>query len=361
MKELKGVTKIKLYVCFLCLSSATILIFIMLGCSQNGTGSEPGVAIDLSPKQASVMINSSLAFKTTVKGIDNTKLSWYVNNLEGGSIEIGIIQDGFYTAPPLQPLNPSVEIRCKSKSFQKAEATATIQITSPWVKTFGGFNDDQLWTVNTQAGSDYVLAGDTASFGNGTRSSWILRLDQDGGKIWEKSYGQNAGDESTLTRAILLGKGEIVASSRIFQAEDGPVWKVSPEGALYWSKTNKGTELPYWGSVRLDTFEIKPTKDEGLVIATGINYWTAGDQYNKAYIWKLNTDGGIDWRSIFKGDRPTGNFIDQDGAYSIEQTNDNGYVIAGWLGKSSLSWNKQQECWLTTGQYCPDPPQYQGL
>jgi hypothetical protein len=188
-----------------------------------------------------------------------------------------------------------------------------------------------------------------------------LRLDQDGGKIWEKSYGQNAGDESTLTRAILLGKGEIVASSRIFQAEDGPVWKVSPEGALYWSKTNKGTELPYWGSVRLDTFEIKPTKDEGLVIATGINYWTAGDQYNKAYIWKLNTDGGIDWRSIFKGDRPTGNFIDQDGAYSIEQTNDNGYVIAGWLGKSSLSWNKQQECWLTTGQYCPDPPQYQGL
>ena len=286
MKELKGVTKIKLYICSLYLSSATILIFFMLGCSQSHTGSEPSVEIDLSPKQAAVMINSSLAFKTTVKGIDNTKLSWYVNNLEGGSIEIGIIQDGFYTAPPLQPPNPSVEIRCKSKSLQKAEATATIQITAPWVKTFGGFNDDQLWTVNTQAGSDYVLAGDTASFGNGTRSSWILRLDQDGGKIWEKSYGQNAGDESTLTRAILLEKGEIVASSRIFQAEDSPVWKVSPEGALYWSKTNKGTELPYWGSVRLDTFEIKPTKDEGLVIATGINYWTANDQYNKAYIRK---------------------------------------------------------------------------
>lgn len=333
-------------------------------CGGNGDGDDNGddqsrISIDLEPSKAAVMVNASFTFQVNVQGTENSDLTWYVNDQEGGSSELGVIQNGIYTAPPVLPPTPNVIIRCQSNVEPDVKANANILITSPWMQTYGGINDDEFLTVCTLPENDYILAGDTASFVGGIRSSWLIKLTQDGSRNWEKIYGRNEGDDFFSTRAMLLGNSEIVSAARIFQSEEGPVWKLTKDGSVMWSLTNKDTEIHSSG--RLSSFEIKPTVDGGLVIATGYGYNSVGDLYNKAYIWKLNFNGRIEWRSIFKGNRPTGNYIDQDGAYSIEQTIDGGYIVAGWLGVSSLSWNEQKNCFLIYGHFCPAPPQYSGL
>jgi hypothetical protein len=333
------------------------MLFFASGCSQSGGENESTVSIVLIPSQAMVMVNASIAFNVTILGTNLADLIWSVNHLEGGSSELGFVQNGVYTAPPLQPTNPTLQIICRSKTDPNAAATSTIRITTPWVKTFGGLNDEVFSAVQEDSEGNYVLAGDTASFGSGVRTSWIVKSSSDGNPLWERTYSRNAGDDLYSTRIVATEDGGLVASARIFQTGEGPIFKLDQDGAVDWARTNT-EDTP---SGRLGSFDIKTTADGGVVMATGLNYWAAGDQYHEAYVWKLNARSDRNWRTRLKAIRPTGSYIDQDGMYSIEQTRDGGYITVGWLGKSSLSWNAQKACFLLYGHYCPDPPQYQGL
>ena len=57
-----------------------------------------------------------------------------------------------------------------------------------WDKTFGGIKDDEALAV-IRDGDDFVLAGYTHSKGAGKSDMWLLKIDKDGNKIWDKTFG----------------------------------------------------------------------------------------------------------------------------------------------------------------------------
>ncbi len=93
----------------------------------------------------------------------------------------------------------------------------------------------------------------------------------------------------------------------------------SKENSLDWSKTYGGSQFDI-------PSDIKQTKDLGYIII-GYSKSDDGDiniinAETDAFIMKLNTEGNIEWVNSFGGDL-------DDFVYSVEQTVDGGYIVAG--------------------------------
>lgn len=101
--------------------------------------------------------------------------------------------------------------------------------------------------------------------------------------------------------------------------EDYWVVKLNGDGSINWQKSLGGSGIDLARSV--DT-----TTDGGIIVAgssTSNNGDVTGNHGNADYwIVKLNGDGAIQWQKSLGGSN-------SDGAYSVQQTNDGGYIVAG--------------------------------
>jgi hypothetical protein len=78
-------------------------------------------------------------------------------------------------------------------------------------------------------------------------------------------------------------------------------------------------EKTYGGSGYDIAYSIQQTSDGGYIIAGKTEDFYSGD----VYIIKLDKDGNKMWEKTFGGSG-------DDGAYSIQQTKDGGYIVAGY-------------------------------
>ena len=72
-----------------------------------------------------------------------------------------------------------------------------------WGKTFGGTGDDGGWSALEDDGG-FILSGYTESQGRGNQDLWLLKVDVDGEKVWEKTFGGTGFD---LGKSIVSTKG----------------------------------------------------------------------------------------------------------------------------------------------------------
>jgi len=89
--------------------------------------------------------------------------------------------------------------------------------------------------------------------------------------------------------------------------------------------TNVGHSADYWdvlyGGSNLDyAHSIQQTSDGGYIVAGSTKSFGAG--YYDAWVLKLDSTGDVSWQKSYGGDK-------SDYAYSIQQTTDGGYIVAG--------------------------------
>jgi len=65
-----------------------------------------------------------------------------------------------------------------------------------WQKAYGGLGNDVAETVIAAAGGGYVIAGHTASFGNGDDDFWVFKIDGMGDIEWERAFGGGLADRA---------------------------------------------------------------------------------------------------------------------------------------------------------------------
>src|SRR5205085_6033829 len=119
-----------------------------------------------------------------------------------------------------------------------------------WDKTFGGDGDDLLTTMVAISDGGYLIGGYSNSRIGGDRTEsrgdydyWIVRIDKDGNKLWDKTFGGTTIDElysivPTQDGGYLLGGS---SSSHILGDHDVWVLKVDKDGNKLWDKTFQGT------------------------------------------------------------------------------------------------------------------------
>jgi hypothetical protein len=85
-----------------------------------------------------------------------------------------------------------------------------------WDKTIGGSGIDHLSSIQQTADGGYILGGvsnsdagnEKSENSNGGNDIWIIKLDSDGNKLWDKTYG-GTGDD-VLSSIVEISSGEYI-------------------------------------------------------------------------------------------------------------------------------------------------------
>ena len=85
-----------------------------------------------------------------------------------------------------------------------------------WDKTFGGYGDDTCKGIIKTIDNGYLLFGDSESNASGDKSEirwgvsdyWLVKIDENGSKIWDKTFG--GGNEERCLDTISLANGNFI-------------------------------------------------------------------------------------------------------------------------------------------------------
>ncbi len=192
---------------------------------------------------------------------------------------------------------------------------SSLTLNAQWARTYGGIDFDRAFFIQQTSDGGYVAAGYTASGGAGISDFWILKLSLAGAIEWQYAYG---GSEDDVAYAVqeTSDEGYIIAGyTYSFGAGESDYWilKLTSEGDVEWQFT--------YGGIGDDTaYSIQETSDEGYIVAGYTHFF--GVQTSDIWILKLTSEGDIEWQHIYGG---TGD----DKAYSVQETSEGGYIVAG--------------------------------
>jgi len=185
-----------------------------------------------------------------------------------------------------------------------------------WAKTYGGTYTDGAYSVQQISDGGYIVAGLTASFGTGYGDIFLIKTDANGNIIWAKTYGGTGWDGAYSVQQTSDG-GYIVAGwTTSFGAggRDFFLIKTDANGNIIWAKTYGGTNDD-------NAYSVQQTSDGGYIVAGMTWSFGAGDW--DIFLIKTDANGNIIWAKTYGG-------TDDEEAYSVQQTSDGGYIVAGW-------------------------------
>jgi hypothetical protein len=194
----------------------------------------------------------------------------------------------------------------------------TIPATSPspsFCKAIGGPGVEIGRSLIKTSDGGYAIAGFTISFGAGSGDFYVVKLDANGNLQWTKTIGGPADEIGYSLIQTSDGGYAIAGITESFGAggKDVYVVKLDANGNLQWTKTIGGKS---WD----EGHSLIQTSDGGYAI-TGytISFGAGGAD---VYVVKLDARGNLQWTKTIGGKHP-------DSGYSLIQTSDGGYAIAG--------------------------------
>ena len=183
-----------------------------------------------------------------------------------------------------------------------------------WTKTFGGNLDETARSIEVTNDGGYIFVGTTGPF---NASDIILIKTDSGGNIeWEHIFDNQLRDRGNSVIQTLDG-GFIVAGSTYPEEQNYyDVWiiKTDQNGDIIWESTYGGEDNEHATSII--------QLDDGSFVITG-NTTSYGSGLYDMWLFKINIDGNLIWDYAFGSEA-------NDGAISLQQTLDGGFIIAGW-------------------------------
>ncbi|MBW8052049.1 MAG: T9SS type A sorting domain-containing protein [Cytophagales bacterium] len=189
-------------------------------------------------------------------------------------------------------------------------------------KTFGEALEDVGRSIQPTADSGYIITGFTSNFGEGGTDVYLIKTNANGDTLWTKTYGGTLTDVGYSVQQVTDGGYIITGYTASFGTGIWNVYllKTDPTGSLQWSKTFGGVDFSRAESVQ-------QTTDGGYIITGFTDSYGAGDL--DVYLLKVDSSGALQWSKTFGGPNA-------DYGYSVQQTTDGGYIIAGYTRTNSI-------------------------
>ena len=203
-----------------------------------------------------------------------------------------------------------------------------------WQKSFGGDSTDYANDILQTTDGGYIMVGSSTSIegdvtGNhGSSDAWIVKLDSSGNLAWQKCLGGSGWDEANAIQQTTDG-GYIVAGysnsldgdvTGIHGSDDYWVVKLTANGTLAWQKC-------FGGHDQDRAYSIQQTTDGGYIVAGWSSSYDGQVIGNHGsddfWIVKLDSSGNLSWQKSLGGSG-------RDWAFSIQQTTDGGYIVVGY-------------------------------
>ena len=190
----------------------------------------------------------------------------------------------------------------------KTDSNGSLQ----WQQFYGGNDFDYGYAVVEASGGGYAMAGITRSRGNGSGDIYLVRTDEGGNVLWEKTFGGSGYEEG---RALLQASdgGFIIAGATGTRNNGSDIYLVRTDvdGGVVWERT-------YGGTYDDLAISVEHTRDGGYIIG---GYYGTGKDSGEGYLLKVDAWGRFVW------DRKLGG--EDSIVYQARQTSDRGYVAVG--------------------------------
>lgn len=197
-----------------------------------------------------------------------------------------------------------------------AATTGWVQSEIEWTRTYGSDRWEDGYSVQPTQDGGYIITGDTDSFGAVGRDVYLIKTAANGDTLWTRRYG-GADTAHGYCVQQTTDQGYIVSGDKDSfggGVSDVYVIKTDSEGNTQRTLTYGGTGSEFGRSVR------QTTPDGGLIIAGDTYSFGAGAL--DVYLIKTNAIGDTLWTRTYGGEG-------FEHGYSVQQTSDNGYIIAG--------------------------------
>jgi len=189
-----------------------------------------------------------------------------------------------------------------------------------WSHSFGGAGGDELRDLQLTSDGGFLLGGWSSSGIEGARTSpnyggydfWIVRLDANGNKLWDRSFGGAGHDgiyglQPTTDGGYILGG---VSESGVGGNKTSPnlgmfdFWlvRVDANGNKLWDRSYGGAKRDFWAKAR-------QTRDGGFVMFGTSESEPGGNKtsllYGEDNAWIVRTDanGNKLWDQSYGGNR----------------------------------------------------------
>jgi hypothetical protein len=177
-----------------------------------------------------------------------------------------------------------------------------------WKKNFGGPEDESANTIYKTPQGDYLVLGETSSFGSGDKDFYILRFDDNGDTLWTRAYGTPAFDAGYSIDTTASGNYFLFGTS-----EGNPL---RPGKEFYLMELNDSGDTLY------TLYDGGPGDEEGRYVLQLPN----GDRL----FGGMTNSNGLGGKALYMiGFHSNGSFI--GGAYFGGTDDEEGYSVA--LGK----------------------------
>ena len=197
---------------------------------------------------------------------------------------------------------------------------------------------DEAMDIVQSPDGGFVLVGTTRSVDGdvtenyGSDDFWVVKLDAAGNLLWQRSFGGSNSDEgrgisNTEDGGFIIAGRTSSTDGQISQTQGGMdfwVVKLNFEGKKEWDKSYGGVGID-WAE------EIHQTRDGGYIIsgvARSSNGQTSGNHGMYDFlVVKTDKDGEVEWTKVLGGSN-------EDYGRNIIQTRDDGYAVCGMVQSS---------------------------
>jgi len=184
-----------------------------------------------------------------------------------------------------------------------------------FVRSYGRPGYNEARSVQRTSDGGYIVAGRTFYLGGGGWDILLIKIGTNGDVQWAKTYGGTSDDWAYSVQQTSDGGYIVVGGTLSFGAGWYDIFLIKTDafGNVQWAKT--------YGEAGDDgAYSVRQTSDGGYIVAGYTWSFGAGGDI---LLIKTDANGNVQWAKTYGG---TGN----DVAYSVQQTSDGGYILAGW-------------------------------
>ena len=196
-----------------------------------------------------------------------------------------------------------------------------------FIKTFGGSLWDYGNAVHQTNDGGYIIVGETSLIQDGTSDIWLIKTDFHGNEEWIKTFDGSNRDYASSIQETIDGGYVFTGSKGSGDYKETWLIKTDSQGNEDWNQTFGGGNYDRGNSV-------KQTNDGGYIITGEIS--SSGNGSSDVLLIKTDHNGNKEWKRTFGGG-------DYDRGYSVQQTRDSGFIIAGSTRSNGDSYD---DLWL---------------
>lgn len=166
----------------------------------------------------------------------------------------------------------------------------------PWGKGYGGDQNDNASRIIALGDEEFVIAGNTYSYGAGEADMWVLKVNLVGDLLWQWAYGGDLFDSANVIISTSDGGFLLAGETRSTGAmgQDAWVLKLNAAQDIEWYKVIDASD-----NISNDYVDVLLATSDGGYLVGGS---TELDVYHSdAWVAKLDLSGNLLWSRVIQG------------------------------------------------------------